>query len=48
MAIAVLKDDGLAKETNERHKYRSGRLYFPGFVQSFEVHIAESMIELTQ
>jgi hypothetical protein len=37
MEIAVVVDDGTAKATDERVKYRSGRLYFPGFVQSFEV-----------
>ncbi|CAE7714916.1 unnamed protein product, partial [Symbiodinium microadriaticum] len=36
LEIATLKDDGKRPEEDERKKHRSGRLYFPGFVQSFE------------
>ena len=37
LEVAVVVDDGTVEQSDERYKHRSGRLYFPGFVQSFEV-----------
>lgn len=37
LAIATVPDDVKDDVVDERAKHRTGRVYFPGFVQSFEV-----------